>query len=103
MELILLVGLAHPSDDLLKAVKDPAVHLRHLFIRRLIRVGFKVIEITQDEAAGISDPTVRLNQTLEDLRGDPDVLGVILGGHPESEDLGAVLVDDRLGVDDVTH
>ena len=61
----------------------------------------KVVEIPQDEPARVPDPPVGLDETLEDLLGDPDVLGIVLGGYPEPKDLGPVTVDDRLGIDHV--
>ncbi len=65
MELVLLVGLAHPPDHLLEAVEDPAVHLRHLRIGHGVRRRVEVVEIPQDEPAGVPDPPVGLDEALD--------------------------------------
>ena len=65
--------------------------------------GVEVAEVAEQEPVRVAEPPVRVGEAVEDLGGDVDVLRVVLGGHPEPEDLGAILRQELLGADDVAH
>ena len=96
MELVPVVGVPDPADHLLEPVQGPAVDLLHVRQRDGILPAVEIVKVAQDVAAGVADPPVGLHQPFQDLIGNPDVHRVVLGRHPEPQDLRPVLVDDLL-------
>src|SRR3989449_6789914 len=103
MELVGLVGARHAAHEPAQPVEDPPVDLvesrRRLAIARRVEVG----EVAQEEPERVADPAVRVGEAVEDLAGDPDILGVVLGRYPQAKDLGAVLRQEVVEADDVAE
>src|SRR5208282_6438475 len=57
----------------------------------------EIIEVSQQEPAGVSDSTVGFAQPFQDILGNADVVPVIFCGDPKAEYLGPVLANDFLG------
>ncbi len=101
MELKFFVILQAPFPQLLETGQNPAVQLGHPGFGPTINGGIEINEITQHKADGVADLAIGIGQLAEDILRDPDIVAIILGGGPEPQDLGPVLLDDRLRGDHV--
>jgi hypothetical protein len=90
-------------NHFLQAVQRPAVHFQHPVAGDAVRVRLKVVQIAQDETAGVADAPVGLHQPLENLFGNPDVVGVILRRHPRRRISAPVFGNGFFRADDVAH
>ena len=89
--------------QLVQPLISPLVQLCQLIGGDPVGVGIEAVQVTQDIPGGVPDLPVRLRQLLQNVVGKPDV-GVIVGrSHPQTENVGAVLVDDLVGGDGVTE
>src|SRR3989442_649400 len=84
-------------------VEDQPLALVEWRVRLAIARRFEVGDVAQEEPERVADPAVRVGEAVEDLAGDPDVLGVVLGRHPQAKDLGAVLRQEVVEADDVAE
>src|SRR5262245_3438163 len=98
----ILVGVAAPGKQILRAVENPTVEFWQTLSDR-VAAGLEIIEVTDQKACCISQLSVSLYEAIDDFVRDPNVLAVILGRRPEPEDFGAVLLDDFLRRDDVAE
>ena len=101
MKLKVLVRLSHSRDQILELQQRPSVKLRQLLVGDSVNGGVEIIEVAQEEAAGVSDLAIRVDQMRQDRRRDAQVLAIILRGDPETKDFCAVLLDDLLGRDNI--
>ncbi len=92
--LVVLVGLADAPPDLFRPVEDPAVEVEELARGNGVRGRVKAVEVAEEEAPGVADLAVGLDEALLDLLAEAGVLLVVQHGHPEPEDLGAAAGDD---------
>ena len=53
-------------------------------------------QVTQQVSAGIPDTPIGFGKTLENLLGYADVIPVILGSHPQADNIGTVFFYDIL-------
>jgi isoleucyl-tRNA synthetase len=63
----------------------------------------EVVEIGDEDAAGVADLAVQIHHTRQDLLADAQLLGELGHRHPQADDLGAALLDDLLRHDGVPH
>src|SRR6266567_1657955 len=103
MEFAGVVSLQHLFLQQFQLVQSPAVDFGHVPVGNGIPDRVKIADAPQDVPAGIADPAVRFGQAGQDLLGNTDIVPVVLGRHPEAEDLGAVLLDDLFRGDHVPH
>ena len=103
VELEAVVGLPHPGHYTLETLEDPSVHLQHLFVVHEIPGGVEIVEVAQEEAHRVSYLSVGVHQPSQDGLGYAHVFRVVLGGHPEAQDVGPVLVYHVLGGNDIAH
>ena len=86
------------SENLTGFGKNPSVQLS---------VGFrcdqciKIIDVGKQETEGVTDLSVLLSCLLQDTVTDLQVGLIIRECYPESEDLGAVLLDHLVRCDDI--
>ena len=101
MELVAFIGLRHAPDHFLQAVQGPPVHFQHLVAIQTVGIRCKVIQIAQDEPAGVADAPVGFHQALENFLGNADVVGIVLRRHPQPQDFRAVFGNGVFRVDGV--
>ncbi|VTR68162.1 hypothetical protein DESC_70002 [Desulfosarcina cetonica] len=97
MELIGVIRLEGTLDHPLEFVQGEAVDIQHLVNRHGVLLGIEIVQVAQDEPAGVTDPAIGVAELLEDVVRNAHIIAVVRGRHPHAQDLGAVLVDDRLG------
>ena len=96
VELVGGVGLVHAGEFLGGRVQGVAVERQHVRRGHVVCRRVEVGQVAEDEAAGVADAAVGLDQAGEDLVGDADVVAVVHGRRPQAQDFRAVLVDDLL-------
>ncbi len=99
VELVVLVRPPHPRDQPAQAEQGPVVELVHVAVGAPVALGVEVGEGAEEEARGVPDPPVGVGEPVQDLEREADVLGVVLGRHPQAQDLRAVLRDELVGGD----
>ena len=62
----------------------------------------EIIQIAQKKPARVPDLAVGVNEMIENLLRDAEVFPIVLGGHPEPQDLGTGLFDHLLWRDHIT-
>ena len=72
------------------------VELVHLRVGAPIALRVEVGERAEQESGGVADAPVGVGEPVHDLEREPDVLGGILRGDPQTQHLGAVLRDELL-------
>ena len=70
-------------------------------MRERVARRVEVVEIAEEEACRVPDAAVGLDELPQDLLRDAHVLAVVLGGHPEPEELRAMASDHLLRRDHV--
>src|SRR5690606_16231943 len=101
--LVLVVLGRHLVHQLGGAGQEPPVQFRAPGHGQVVLDGVEVVQVAQHEADGVADLPVNLGHALHELGGHLDVHPVVHGGHPQAQDVGAVLFDDVEGVDDVAE
>src|SRR5437016_5076505 len=96
-------GLQPAADQARQAIEDPAIDLVQARVGLPVARGVEIAEVAEQEPKRVAHPPVRVGETVEDLERDPDVLRVVLGCHPQAQDLGAVLRQQLVVRDDVTE
>lgn len=91
--------VAHPFH----AEQRPAVEFFHLVIGDGVGGRVEIGEIAQEIPEGVADLAVHVAHALDDLVAQTDVALVVHAGDPQTEHVGAVLVDDLLRSDHVAH
>lgn len=91
--------VAHPFH----AEQCPAVEFFHLVIGDSVGGRVEIGEIAQEIPEGVADLAVYVAHALDDLVAQTDVALVVHAGDPQTEHIGAVLVDDLLRSDHVAH
>ena len=69
----------------------------------VIAGGVEVVEVREPVAEGVAHLAVGLGDPRDDLVGEADVVAVVLRRDPEPDDLGAVLLEELVGVDVVAE
>ena len=93
MEFIVVIRLGHAADEVVELRDGPAVERKHI-LRRDEMLGVKPVKVAEAVARGVAELEVVLRQLLEDLLGAAHV-GVVVGAaRPQSQHVGAELVDD---------
>src|SRR2546425_6128191 len=103
VELVLVVGPPDAADQARQAIEDPAVDLVQARVGLPVARGIEIAEVAEQEPERVAHPSVGVGETVQDLERDPDVLRVVLGCHPQAQDLGAVLRQQLVVRDDVTE
>ena len=80
----------------------PAVEFGHRLDADRLGGGIAV-ERAQQVTQGIAQSAVSVAVTLEDLRADADILGVVRADHPKPQDVGPALLHDLLRRNDVAE
>src|SRR5437660_864358 len=103
VELVLVVGPPDAADQARQAIEDPAIDLVQARVGLPVARGIEIAEVAEQEPERVAHSSVRVGETVQDLERDPDVLRVVLGRHPQAQDLGAVLRQQLVVGDDVTE
>ena len=101
VETVLRVGLLHLGVDLAHAGKRAGIHGQQLFHGDGVRRRVEVVELGEQEAERVAEAAVGVARALEDLVVDSHVGRGVDRRHPQADDVGAHLVADLVGVDDV--
>ena len=78
-----------------------AVDFQPVLDRQRVRLGIEVGQVGEQEFQGVADPAIAFHHALEDLVRDGELARIVGGRHPQSQDVGAVLVHHLLRRDDV--
>ena len=90
-------GPAHLAVNLGEPVQHPAFEFGHVLDGQPLVLG-EAGEIAEQKAQGVAQAAIGIRLVAHDLVGDADILGIIRGDHPDAQDIGAILVDDGLGI-----
>ena len=63
----------------------------------------EMMQRAEHPANRIAQLAVGLDGVFEDFRADALVVGVVASGHPQPQDVGAGLLDDRLRLDGIAE
>ena len=74
------------------AIHRPAIQRQQVGKRQLLRGRIETIQVGQQEARGIANPSVGVSGALEDLVADHQLAAVIGGRYPQAQDIGAQVV-----------
>ena len=102
MELVVVVGGEHLLDETVQAGDGPLVQRQQL-VGLHQPVGVEAHQIVQTELAGVAELQVVLAQLLEDLVGAAHVHMVVGGAGPQTQQVGAVLLEDLGGIHTVAQ
>src|SRR5690606_27252323 len=94
--------LADQDVEFGKAMQHPALQLRHLLNRDPLRL-VPAVKITEDETQRVAKAAVAVNLPLHDLITNAHVVGIVRRDDPETEDIGAMILDDLLRRNDVAE
>src|SRR5947207_6899340 len=103
VELVLLVRAPDAPDEPPEPVEDEAVELVQARIRLPVALGHEIAQVAEQEAERVADAPIGVGEPIQNLEGDPDVLGIVLGRHPQAKDLGTVLRQEVVEADDVAE
>jgi len=77
-----IIALSNSADQLLKAMKSPAVNILKMGIGNKIPIRVKIEQVAQQVTTGVADTAVGLAQSLEDLFGKTNVIPIVLTSDP---------------------
>ena len=93
VELVVVVRLGNAADEVVELRDRPAVEREHILRCDEVR-GVKAVEVAEAVACGVAELEIVLRQLLEDLLGAAHI-GVVVGAaRPQTQHVGAELVDD---------
>ena len=99
VEVEVVAAPANLLVELGQAVQHPALELRHLRDRQLLRL-LEAGQVADQEAQGVAQAPVGVGSGTCRISGpDADILGVVGGDDPETQNVGAALGDEFLGRD----
>ena len=103
-ELVAGVGIVDLGLDLGQAGNHELVERQQVGKGDAVGLGLKLtLELGEQEAQRVAETTVGIGRTSENLMVDGDVGAGVDGGNPQTDDVGAHLVTDLVGVDDVAE
>src|SRR5439155_25777074 len=88
VELEVLVRGETALQERVSPVERPAIELRQPLDRDRITRRVEVVEVGEQEARGVADAPVRLDEAAEDLLRNAHLFPVVGGGDPEPQPLG---------------
>ncbi len=90
VECIGAIRLGDRAHHFLQPMQHPAVDLRHLGVGHGVCHRIEAIAVGQAVAQGVAQAAVDIGDALQDLIAQAHILGVVRGGDPEAEHIGAV-------------
>ncbi len=102
MELISVIARNHTGNQLIKLHQRPLVKLLELLIRQQLR-GIKAVQVAENIARRIADFQIVLGQVLEHFLGNTHILPVIGRGHPQTQNIRAIILQNLLRADAVAQ
>ena len=103
MELIAGVGRQSTFLQDFEMVQRQTVNRPELVKRQRIVRRIKIKQVPQHETAGITNPTVGFGHPVENFIGNPVIVTIVLCRTPQSQYVGAILLDDILRRNDIPH
>src|SRR5215467_9326318 len=103
VELVVVVGAPDAADQPRQPIEDPAVNLVQPGVRLAVARGIEIAEVAEQEPERVAHAPVGVGEPLQDLHRHADVLRVVLGRHPQSQDLGTELRQDVVELDGVAE
>ena len=103
-ELVAGVGIVDLGLDLGQAGNHELVERQQVGKGDAVGLGLKLtLELGEQEAQRVAETTVGIGRTSENLVVDGNVRAGVDRGNPQADDVGAHLVADLVGVDDVAE
>ncbi len=101
--LVVVVSAEDPQPHLTVAREDVAIHFLELPGRHEVHGGIEVVQVPEQIPHRVADLPVGLDDARQDLLAEPYFLRVVAHRHPETQDVGAALLDDVLRLDRVAE
>ncbi|MNC11784.1 hypothetical protein D3C75_594910 [compost metagenome] len=102
MEIVRFVCLQDVILCRLGTTDCPAIQHHHLFRFHHVFYWIETVEVRQQEARGVTDTTIAVGSTFQDLIGNRHFAGVVSRCHPQTQNIGAQFVHHVLRRDSVT-
>ncbi len=99
-EIEAVIGSRNATDQAIEFGEHPAVDLKK--VAAVITV-VEVSDISVQIPCGIANLAIRLDKTAYNLFGELDVILVIFGRNPETDNLRAVLLDNLLRCNNIAE
>lgn len=102
VEVVRLIGFKNIFLRRFRAAYRPAIEHNHLF--RLHHVFYRIepVQVRQQEARGVTNTTIAVSSTFQDLIRDRHFAGVVGRGHPQTQNVRAQFVHHVLRRNGVT-
>ena len=102
MEIICRITRAQLVVEFRHAMQDPSFEFGHVGWRNAF-VFRESRKIAKQEAHRVSEASIAVSDTFQDFRADALVTRVVRLRNPEAQDVGSVLLDDRVRHDRVAE
>ena len=97
MKIIILISLSYFTNKIVRLLQNPAINSHQLFISNTICIRIIVVQITQLKTQRISQRTIRCDNMLDNIFRHRNIIPVIFGCYPETQNIGTVLVGISFG------